>query len=386
MPRTLALLFVLTLAVGARGDALETIDGEEITGVVEKISSAGEVTGSGLPEGLQLDSLRSIVRDVKSNPAKSKHVIETHGGGKLLIDSVRLANDKFTVSLDGGEVTLPLDAVRCVRLEPELNLAAFNEALARPPTEQDKIFVKVDMQVDAVNGLIVELSDSELTFEFGGETRRLPHDRLHGIVLAQTGQPKAPSAVVSLANGSRIAGAVSSLADGRLELELQGGAKATLPLSSIERIDLRSSRVVSLSDLEPVSVREETLLTIAQPWQRNRSVSGKTLTLGGRTYSRGIGVHSRSELVYEVPEGFDSFVAVVGIDAAAGGRGDCEVQLLGDGRSLWSQRVKGSEEPHNVQVPLGGAKRLTLLVEPGADFDLGDHLNWADARFLKQAK
>ena len=117
--------------------------------------------------------------------------------------------------------------------------------------------------------------------------------------------------------------------------------------------------------------------------QRDRSVTGKTLTLGTKTYSRGLGVHSRSELTFEVPEGFDLFVATVGIDASAGGKGDCQFELLDGNRSLWRQRIKGSDAQQAVRVELKGVKQLTLLVDPGADFDLGDHADWCDARFLK---
>ena len=96
-------------------------------------------------------------------------------------------------------------------------------------------------------------------------------ERLHGIVLAQAGDPKSQPAMVQLANGSRVAGKVASLADGELQLELQGGAKASLSLDSVERIELRSARLTFLSDLDPVSVKEETIFTPARAWQRAAS-------------------------------------------------------------------------------------------------------------------
>ena len=87
--------------------------------------------------------------------------------------------------------------------------------------------------------------------------------------------------------------------------------------------------------------------------------------------------------MFEVPEGFDLFAAVVGIDAAAGSKGDCEMEILAGDRSLWKSRIKGPDQPQEVKVELGGVKQITLRVEPGADFDFGDHADWCDARFLK---
>jgi hypothetical protein len=374
------LLFPSLLAA----DELEAIDGARITGKVASISSSGEVTGEGIPAGTKLDTLQSIIRDVKGVQARPKYILETHGDGRLLVDAIALADDRFTVTLTGGkEMVLPLDAVRCVRLEPDLQMASFKEALAHPSAEFDRIFVKVDKQIDVVKGLILALDDSELTIQFNKQTRQLQREQVHGIVLAQAGEPKLQPASVQLANGSRIVGKVASLANGELQLELPGGAKASLSVESVERISLRSPRVAWLSDLEPASVKEETILTLARPWQRDRSVTGKTLTLGTKAFSRGLGVHSRSELTYEVPDGFDLFVVTVGIDASAGGKGDCQFELLDGNRSLWQQRIKGSDPGQSVSVELKGVKQLTLLVDPGSDFDLGDHADWCDARFLK---
>lgn len=379
--RLACLLFFPSLLAA---DELEAIDGARITGKVASISSSGEVNGEGIPAGTKLDTLQSIVRDVKGVQARPKYILETHGDGRLLVDAIALADDRFTVTLTGGkEIVLPLDAVRCVRLEPDLQMASFKEALAHPSAEFDRIFVKVDKQIDVVKGLILALDDAELTIQFNKQTRQLPREQVHGIVLAQAGEPKLQPASVQLANGSRVVGKVASLADGELQLELPGGAKSALSLDSVERINLRSPRVAWLSDLDPASVKEETILTLARPWQRDRSVTGKTLTLGTKAFSRGLGVHSRSELTYEVPDGFDLFVATVGIDASAGGKGDCQFELLDGNRSLWQLRIKGSDSGQSVSVELKGVKQLTLLVDPGSDFDLGDHADWCDARFLK---
>lgn len=382
--RWMSLLGMLLVAASLAADELETIDGAKITGKLSAISAIGDVTGEGIPAGTKFDTLRSIVRDVKAVQARPKYILETYGDGRLLVDSIALANDLFTVALSGGkEMVLPLDAVRCVRLEPDLAMASFKEALAHPVADLDRIFVKVDKQIDVVKGLILTLDDDELSFQFDKETRKLPRERLHGIVLAQAGEPKSQPATVHLVNGSRVAGKVASLADGELQLELQGGAKASLSLESVERIDLRSPRLAYLSDLEPASVKEEAIFTLARPWQRDRSVTGKTLTLGMRTFARGLGVHAKSELTFDVPEGFDLLVATVGIDAGAGGKGDCEFEIAGGERTLWQQRIKSSDEPQAVRVELEGMKRITLRVNPGADFDLGDHADWCDARFLK---
>ena len=98
---------------------------------------------------------------------------------------------------------------------------------------------------------------------------------------------------------------------------------------------------------------------------------------------KGIGTQSFSRLSFANTNEFDRFRAVVGIDAETGGRGDCQMVVQGDGIELWSKRVKAAEDPIQVDLDIAGIKEIALIVNPGEDFDLGDHADWGDARFLK---
>jgi hypothetical protein len=128
---------------------------------------------------------------------------------------------------------------------------------------------------------------------------------------------------------------------------------------------------------------DEPTVTLAMPWQRDRSVSGKPLLMSGRAYEKGLGVHARNLLRYDIGGQFDAFAATIGLDAAAEGRGDCVFVVRADGRELLRQRVRGQETPREIKLDVRGARQLTLLVEPGEDLDLADHANWANARLMK---
>jgi len=110
---------------------------------------------------------------------------------------------------------------------------------------------------------------------------------------------------------------------------------------------------------------------------------GKPLTLGGRVYEKGLGVHARSSLTFASEKKWDVLAATIGLDAAAGGKGDCVFVVLVDGQPLLTQRVKGKDPPQDIQVPISGREQITLVVEPGEGLDLADHADWCDARFLK---
>jgi len=76
--------------------------------------------------------------------------------------------------------------------------------------------------------------------------------------------------------------------------------------------------------------------------------------------------------------------ATIGIDDETDGRGDCVFKVLVDGDEKFSQRVKATDKPRAIRVPLSGASRVELIVEAGEDLDIADHANWAEARLIRE--
>jgi NPCBM/NEW2 domain-containing protein len=165
---------------------------------------------------------------------------------------------------------------------------------------------------------------------------------------------------------------------------LPGGGQVEFPWSAARLVDVRSNRVAFLSDLKPIEVDEATLVTLPRPWQRDKSVLGKPLTLGTRVFDKGIGVHARSALTFAAGRKYDVLAAVIGIDEQAGGKGDCVFQVLGDGQILFTQRIKGNDPPQTVNLDISPYDKITLLVEPGEGLDLADHADWCDVRFIRK--
>ena len=102
-----------------------------------------------------------------------------------------------------------------------------------------------------------------------------------------------------------------------------------------------------------------------------------------RSFKKGLGMQASSRLVFANDAGFDRFSAIAGIAAETNGRGDCQMIVRGDGIELWSERVTGEGGPLEIDVDIEGLKEIVLVVSPGAEFDLGDHANWGEARFIK---
>ena len=197
--------------------------------------------------------------------------------------------------------------------------------------------------------------------------------------------------MIRLVDGSTVSGRVGDMRDGKLSLFLPGEAPVTIAWKDVSLISLSSDRVQWLSDLEPSDVEQTSLATVDFGWQRDASVEGNRLRLywpgAGETveYVKGIGTHSASRIEFINEGDFDRFAAIVGIDAETGGKGDCIVSVWADGIKLWESEIVASRDPIPVNVNIAGMKNIVLVVRNGRHLDLGDHVDWVEARFLRTA-
>jgi hypothetical protein len=371
-----------------QGPVIVLLDGQTVP-VKSLAVEGGKVTGDGVPAGLSLNDLRRIDLPIKQ-PAlieKPLVVVQLTGGGRILGKAATIADDKCLVEWSHGPaLALPIDVVRAVRLDPATPYAEFDKAIAAPSADADRIFLRVDGKFDSVSGLVVSLDAKELKFDLGGKEQTIPREKLFGIAIAQPEAEDEPvKALVTFAGGSQLGGELVSVAADKARLALSGGSNVEIPWAAVTRAQIRSERVAFLSDLKPVASEQSALVTVPRPWQRDKSVMGRPLKLGGREFEKGIGVHARSLLTFEAAGKYDTLAAVIGIDAETAGKGDCVFTVLADGQPLVTKRMKGTDPPQEIAVDIRRAQQVTLLVEPGADLDLADHANWADARLIKEA-
>jgi parallel beta-helix repeat protein len=108
---------------------------------------------------------------------------------------------------------------------------------------------------------------------------------------------------------------------------------------------------------------------------------GRTLSLDGVTYAKGIGVHSDSQLIWQLSGQCTTFSAVVGVDDEVGSRGSVIFQVYVNGEFRYQTGViTGSTPAQSIQVDVTGANELGLFVHYGWDSYAYDHADWADAK------
>ena len=134
-----------------------------------------------------------------------------------------------------------------------------------------------------------------------------------------------------------------------------------------------------LSDLEPIS--------ITHGWRQpemDRTFTGKGLSVGGRSYRKGIGMPTNSEIEFDVRGVYETFSASVGLDDEFNSAdGTAEFIVKGDGKELWrSKALKKSDGPLPVNIQVKGVNRLTLGVQRTEGQNGRAHADWLDARLV----
>ena len=137
---------------------------------------------------------------------------------------------------------------------------------------------------------------------------------------------------------------------------------------------------------ETVYISSLDLSPIVQGWgqaQADKAVTGKPLSIGGKTFERGLGTHTDSQARLQLNGGLEKFMAFVGVDdAAASDQATITFRVVGDGKTLWkSPGMKRGQPACAVDVGVKAIKTLLLLAESGGDISFG-HADWADAKLL----
>ena len=114
------------------------------------------------------------------------------------------------------------------------------------------------------------------------------------------------------------------------------------------------------------------------------SIEDNPIRIAGKRYTKGVGVHAVSEIVYVLKPSYERFVAHAGVDDEKDGQGTVVFEVYADGRLLYrTGTLRGGQPAEGINVPIpAGAKQLRLVVGDGGDGVGCDHADWAEAGFV----
>jgi hypothetical protein len=378
--------------------AAHTSDGHITAGTLLELAADRVVlqTSEG-QKTLPTQSVASIAARTSAavgKPIEKPHAwIELVDGTILRGSNYRVAKGKAHFDLAGAASqelsTRDIVSIRFHEQSPEVAKQWTEVLEAERPS--DVVVLQKNNVLDYLNGVLGDAREESIDFELDGELVPVKWAKIEGLLYAHPAGRELPAAfcVVVDRAGSRFQVQTATVADQDLKLTTPAGVQVTLPMSKLAAIEFK---IQYLSDLKPESMDWRPFFgssagtKLSAPFYRprfNRGLERAELRLGEKTYAKGLALHSRTEIVFRLPEKFRSFKCVAGLDDLVRPAGDVRLVIHGDEKELLDIVLSGKDEPRPIDLDLTGVKRLKILVDFGGDLDVADHLNLCDARLLK---
>ena len=242
---------------------------------------------------------------------------------------------------------------------------------------------------DRVQGEFERLDGAFLQMKCATGVLKLDRSRVQAIRLNPelTTAPRIQGRRLSLAlrDGSRMTARSVELVDQTLKCQTFSKQEVLIPIGDCVSCRVYGAKGVSLAEREPAQFTCTPYLSHPWPLVKNGNVLRGPLSLRGVESSTGLGVHSRSLVTYDLQPGDREFRASVGIDDCAAGNGSVRFAIELDGRRVWESPELTGKSPALVIPPvkLDGAKKLTLIVDFGANADVSDYADWCEAIIVR---
>jgi hypothetical protein len=381
--------------------SVQTIDGRTLVGVT-RIDDQGKVVvraDSG-EAALTLAEVTMFTRaDVVQKPADAPHRVWLRSG--LELPAVRIAGKpaasgtpaQVTIELASGVVfDVPLGTVRAIRQGGKERPvpALFAADLQKPSDSSDLIYVVKDgkaqrsaVVVKAISGERIDflLRDSAYDFEMTGLCA-VVFGSTTGFAPDRQGKPRTR---VVTSSGEPLEGRLQSLDARGAVCRLDEGTVVTVPAERLASLQVASDRLAWLTERKPAKVEQTPAFDRTWPWSAERTPAGPGFVLGGKSFTRGLCLVPRAALTYDLEGKFDVFETTIGIDDRTGPDAHAIFRVLVDGQAVFTSEPMTRGKPAvAVRVELHKAKTVTLEVDFGKNYDLGDYCVFADPRVVQQ--
>lgn len=396
---------LITIALSA-GPALagpqvdvQTLAGPSVSGALIELNAEQAVVDA--PRGRvrlpleQLVSLAPVQVDVPPPGLSAEAWVDLTDGSALVVHDYRMTDGRAKITLvDGSAFDVPAPGVARVQFAPRTPaLDAEWARISQMKFTADVLVVRKGDTLDYHQGTLHDVGPIEAQFDLEGDRLPVKRSKIGGLMYYHPAGQKLPGAVARATDGSGSRWAVARLASsGRLVLTTPTGLEIPRAWSAVRRIDFSSDKVLYLSDLPAQTMswkpffRPDSEVAVVDQYfapRPDRALDRDPLQLGGKAYRKGLAMHSRTEMVFRLPDRFQRFKALAGIDDHLRPYGAVRLVIRGDDRELLSARLTGRDTPVSIDLDISGVRRLTILADFAGVLDVGSHLLLCEARVVK---
>jgi len=326
-----------------------------------------------------------------------RHVLVTRDGSRIGIEAGATIADGVLhvrpLALD-QEKTLPLDRIayllrpadneRPSELERHLSALHLTEE-----TSKDHIVVAgSDGRTFPLDGIVKALDAQALTFHYDDTDALVDATTIRAVYFtAPRRQETKPAGYLIGRDGTRIAFSRVELSADKIRLPAVpafGEEDFEIETTRVAMLQFLSDRLAYLSDQDPADAHSTGFFDTPISWQKDRACGGGPIRLGGTVYEKGLGLHSRTELAFDLGGQYHLLTALAGIDEAVS-LGAAHLTIMGDGRTLLEKtRLDRADPPHALRLDVTGVRRLVILVDfAEGTFGVAGRVDLADAKLIR---
>jgi hypothetical protein len=381
-----------------------TLAGESFSGSLRGLTTQSlDLDRDGTPvsiptsDVLQWRMTSPVVTANPVDPASLIVAVELHDGSRLRGTALAGTSEKLTLTHPVlNSVTLGRGQVKSVRFGAEdPAVAASWQDFQERTKKQDYLVVRKGDVLDHLDGVIGGLDDQRLKFLLDGQEIDVKRPRIFGWIYASEAPAKGnPGIRVDLTGGDTIS--VNKITQGTTGWDVQlAGSTTTITLATaaVTTVDYSAGKVLYLSSVEPRDLEHTPYFGpgIGSDWrvERDRSLLGRPLKVGRRTYAKGLAIHSKTRLVYRLGGSYRRLSSIVGIDPELDIKPDpidnnARLVIRGDRKVLFEGDIRLGQPPVPLDLNVQGVVELEILVDYGVGHsDVGDRVHMADLKVLK---
>ncbi len=413
MTRLLLCLLMLAPCLAAEA-TITSIFKEPVNGKITKLDVQGrlevEVKGSEVPERVPLDEVEEISFGFKGDERKPDEaplrVYLVNGDILHGAPEDGPADDEEVFVLKGtrfGTLTINIQAVKRIEVVRNVQPNVLPELDAE--ADHDVAYFAADgnrpAQTDPSSELVRVVKDgvwlyNELIDEDNVAGNKFPWARMRGVVCYRgTYKPYDKlMAIATLRDGSVLSGVVKGWGEARLTIEHTVLKKEiVLDENALISVTMKNGRYVYLSDMEFSDQPEERPYYLPSDFKyddylfkvrKDQAQGGGPLSIRGKVYAKGLGVHAISRLSFDLNRGYKRFLADIGLDDSAGNLGSVEFKVYADGKLVYESGVlRRTTGVKSIDLEVLNVSRIVLEVTAADNADIQDRANWANAKLVR---
>ncbi len=240
--------------------------------------------------------------------------------------------------------------------------------------------------LDKIEGLITEISDSQVKFEFNGETIPVQRTKLAGWRFFSTNKEPAGKLLAVLRDAAGNSWMIQNLSasnwssGGNVKLQLVGGAKIDLPMDQVSEIDFSFGSMRFLADLQPLERKVQPRLALAVKIEEAEQLFGPAPSppesARGATAGPGVRFMGSGSIVYRVPNEFKHLQGSVALTPDGPQFVPCKAQVFLEDKIVWEKTLDQPHEAIPVELDVEPGKRVRLVIESESKQPVGDLVTW----------